>query len=163
MQLTPDVRAARIESYGQAYDLLLEALAKYPRDMWKYRAPHDPWTIYDQIIHITDSEANSFVRCRRFIAEPGSKVMGYDQDIWTASLYYLEQSAEEALDLFRALRRNSYNLIKRLPDSVWSNTVEHSENGTMTFDDWLVVYDEHVPGHIRQMDAIYEAWRKTQT
>lgn len=152
-------RAARIEAYGGAYELLTEALKRYPREMWEYRSPEEGWSIHEIVVHIADSEANSFVRCRRLIAEPGSTVLGYDESGWAQALHYTEQSTDDALQLFRWLRNNSYKLIQTLPDAVWSNTVEHTENGIMTMDDWLHVYERHVPEHIAQMERIYASWR----
>jgi hypothetical protein len=156
-------RLQKIESYGQACDELIAALARFPRAMWKYRAAADGWTIHEIIVHIADSEANSYVRCRRFIAEPGSTVLGYDEMGWAQRLNYHAQSPEAALELFKQLRAASYELIKALPEEAWANTVVHSENGVMTMDDWLAVYDRHVPDHIAQMQAVYAAWQKQPT
>jgi hypothetical protein len=110
------------------------------------------------MVHLVDSEANSYIRCRRFVAEPGNTVMAYDENRWADSLNYHNQDPEEALELFGLLRRMSHRLIKELPDAAWSNTVDHPENGTMTMDDWLGVYASHVPDHIQQMQATHAAW-----
>jgi len=115
--------------------------------------------IQQTVVHITDSEANSFVRCRRFIAEPGESVMAYNEVEWAKALHYADQSTEDAIELFKWLRLTSYNLIKTLPDSTWSNTVHHPENGTMTLDDWLDVYASHIPDHVEQMRRSYAAWK----
>jgi hypothetical protein len=32
-----------------------------------------------------------------------------------------------------------------------------TENGIMTLDDWLDVYERHIPAHIEQMQANYQA------
>jgi hypothetical protein len=160
--MTNAERSAKIESYGAAYEKLLAALAQFPRAMWQYRAAPDGWTIHEIIVHIADSEVNSYVRCRRFIAEPGSTVLGYDEMIWAQRLNYHAQSPEIALELFKQLRAASYQLIKTLPEETWANTVVHSENGVMTMDDWLDVYDRHVPDHIAQMQAVYAAWHRQQ-
>ncbi len=155
-------RAARIASYGNAYQVLTSAIQKFPREMWQWHAAHDPWTIHDVIVHITDSEANSFIRCRRAIAEPGSAVLGYDEMRWVQGLSYAEQDPDDALELFKWLRGNTYKLIKRLPASTWSNTIEHSENGPMTLDEWLDVYERHIPEHLEQMQRIYAAWQSAR-
>ncbi|MCG8351220.1 MAG: DinB family protein [Chloroflexales bacterium] len=65
---------ALIESYGSAYNTLVTALQAFPAEMWQWRALPNTWTIHEIIVHITDSEANSYARCRRCIAEPGSTV-----------------------------------------------------------------------------------------
>lgn len=155
-------RAERIESYGNAFQILTSALQKFPRAMWQWRAAHDPWTIHEIIVHITDSEANSFIRARRAIAEPGSAVLGYDEMQWARGLNYLEQDPDDALQLFQWLRGNTHKLIQTLPDSAWSNTIEHSENGTMTMDDWLDMYERHVGEHVAQMQRIYDAWQSAR-
>jgi DinB superfamily len=157
----PMKRNEKIELFGKAYDLLIEALPKYPREMWQFKPSPKDWSIHQIIVHITDSEANSFVRCRRLIAEPGSAVLGYDQDVWVDNLDYHSQSPEENLELFKWLRLLSYKLIKNIPEKAWSHTIEHSENGTMTFDDWLQVYAFHIPDHLKQMDEVYAAWQTT--
>ncbi len=155
-------RLQKIGSYGAAYEKLITVLPQFPRAMWQYRAAPDGWTIHEIIVHITDSEANSYVRCRRFIAEPGSTVMGYDETAWARRLDYHTQSPEAALALFKELRTASYQLIKALPETTWNNTVVHSESGVMTMDDWLDIYDRHIPDHIAQMQAVYAAWQQQQ-
>jgi hypothetical protein len=159
---TPAERRTLIESYGKAHDELLTGLKKYPKEMWGFK-PSEGWSIHEIICHIADSEANSYVRCRRFIAEPGLGVYGYDTDKWADATNYASQDVDEMIDLFRALRRNSYLLIKGQPDSVWSNTVEHSESGTMHFDGWLDIYERHVREHLKQMDDVYQEWVKSRS
>lgn len=139
--------------------MLVEALAQLPRAMWQYRSEPSSWTVHEIVVHIADSEANSYVRCRRLVAEPGSPVLGYDEMRWAAELDYHRQSPEEALELFRWLRRKSYTLIRDLPESVWAHTVLHSENGVMSMDDWLDTCTRHVPEHIQQMRAISARWQ----
>ena len=63
-----------------------------------------------------------------------------------------------AVELFRWLRRASYELIQGLPEETWANRAYHSENGWMTLDDWLDTYERHVPGHVEQMEAVHRAW-----
>jgi hypothetical protein len=153
-------RSKKIESYGTAYQKLVDALQHFPIEMWQFRPEPGRWTIHEIIIHITDSEANSYIRCRRFLAEPGSTILGYDENKWAHELLYHDQDPGEALELFKWLRLKSYTLIKDLPASVWSNTVNHTENGPMTLDNWLDIYERHIPDHIQQMQSNYDDWLK---
>jgi hypothetical protein len=155
---TPDERRQKIESYGRAHETLVEALKRFPKEMWKFR-PRDGWSIHAIVIHIADSEANSFVRCRRLIAEPGSDVLGYDETLWARVLDYENQSTDDALELFRWLRRTSHSLIQDQPESVARHAIHHSENGPMTFDDWLDVYERHIPEHVAQMERVFQEWQ----
>ena len=74
----------------------------------------------------------------------------------------LSRPAERNVLMQQFNRGNSYKLIKKLPESVWGNTVQHSDSGTMTMDDWLDMYDRHVPEHVAQMERIYEEWKQTK-
>jgi hypothetical protein len=150
-------RSVKIAAYGAAYETLVEALARFPREMWKFR-PQGGWSIHEIVVHIADSEANSYVRCRRFLAEPGSDLMAYDENRWAVELDYHSQDTEEALELFRLLRHRTWGLIRSLPEQAWSRACRHPENGTMTLADWLDVYERHVPEHIAQMDEVHRAW-----
>lgn len=151
-------RTQKIEAYGKAHEALLEALEDFPKEMWTWKTSPEVWSIHDNIVHIADSEANSFIRCRRLIAEPGEAVTSYDENGWMRALNYGEQSAEDAIELFKWLRGNTYKLIKSLPEETWAHTIQHPENGTMTMDDWLHVYERHVPEHISQMRERYRQW-----
>lgn len=147
-----------IDSYGQAHEKVMTCLKNIPEEIWDWQPPYNKWTIRQNIIHLADSEANAYVRCRRFIAEPGSGVFGYDQNTWANELNYNKQSSADALELFRLLRKMSFELIKELPIELWQNTIEHSENGTMKFWQWLKVYENHT--HVFQMQRVFEAWKK---
>jgi hypothetical protein len=157
--MSNETRKQKIDLYGRAYEILDKALKPFPKEMWTFRASANDWTIHEIVVHIADSEANSFVRCRKLIAEPGSAVTAYDEPHWARALHYHEQSADDALQLFKWLRGNSYKLIQSLPESTWAHTIEHPENGTMTMDDWLDVYARHIPDHVAQMQEVYEQWR----
>ncbi len=156
--MNSEERQAKLSLYGMAYDHLASALKNYPEDMWDFKTGPERWSIREIIVHITDSEANSYIRCRRAIAEPGAAVMAYDEDQWARGLGYADQDPQAALALFRHLRGMTYNLVKGLPDAAWANTIDHPENGIMTLDDWLGVYANHVPEHIYQIQATHDAW-----
>lgn len=158
--MTPEERRNKIEAYGQAHTVLMEALQRFPLEMWSFRPTPEEWTIHEIVVHLADSEANSYVRCRKCIVEPGKSVMAYDEVHWAQALHYADQSADEALQLFKWLRLKSYRLIQSLPEPVWAQTMEHPENGTMTLDDWLTVYERHIPEHLEQMERNYTAWLK---
>jgi hypothetical protein len=158
--MTTSERNELIESYGSAYTILIEALKEFPKEMWQWKPAPNKWSVHEIIVHIADSEANSYVRCRRFIAEPGSGVYGYDENKWTDKLNYHSQNTGEALELFKWLRKMSYDLIKTVDENTWQTaTIVHSENGLMHFEEWLKIYEEHIPVHIRQMKRNLDAWK----
>ena len=154
-------RAERIESYSKGYESLINALKEFPKEMWFFKPAPNRWNIHEILIHIADSETNSFARARKIICEPGSAIIAYDQDAWAIKTNYESQNVDDALELFKLLRKMTYNVIKNLPDKIWSNHIDHSENGKMTLEDWLNVYDEHVEVHINQMKKNFIEWQNS--
>ena len=88
----------------------MAGLQLFPTEMWDYRDEHGCWSIREHLVHIADSEANSYIRCRRLIAEPGEQLMAYDENAWSRSLFYSDQGVDDALALFRLLRSQTYTL-----------------------------------------------------
>ena len=157
--MTPESRANKIESFGNAHTVLTDALKQFPKEMWQFRDEHGCWSIHEHIIHITDSEANSYIRVRRLIAEPGRTLMDYDENQWATALDYHEQDIDDTINLFKWLRSKTYTLIKTLPESAWSNSAYHPENGNMTLDDWLDTYESHVREHVEFMQQNLAEWQ----
>jgi uncharacterized damage-inducible protein DinB len=158
--MPPSDRPARISTYADAHRQLTEALARFPKEMWRFKPSDTDWSIHEILVHIADSEANSYIRARRLIAEPGRTLMDYDENAWATGLDYHAIDTEDAVELFRWLRGNTHKLIMDLPEATWAHTAYHPENGDITLDDWLDTYARHVTDHIGQMDAVYRAWEK---
>ena len=156
-------RNKKIELYGKGFDLLLEMLKDIPREVWKFKPEPKEWSVYEVLIHLADSESNAALRARKLIAEPGGTLMGYDQDKWAVELDYHDQSYEDALNIVRLVRKTTYELLKKQPDEVFEHSVKHPEYDELyTFEKWLSIYSEHIPGHSEQIRNNYKIWRDQQ-
>ena len=160
--MNPEERKEKLEIYARAGDEVAEALARFPREMWTYKPGPDRWSIHEVLVHLADSEANGYVRCRRMVAEPGCVVVAYDEERWVAELSYHDEDPDEAAALFRMLRGMGARFLARLTADAWTRTMRHSERGEMTLDDWLAVYAAHAAAHIVQMRATHAAWLAAQ-
>jgi hypothetical protein len=152
-------RESLLQSYADGYDKFTATLKKMPKDMWQFKPAPDKWNVHEIIIHMADAEVNGYIRARKIIAEPGSLITAYDQDLWVIKTDYHKQSTDEALELFRLLRSMTYKILKELPDETWHNTILHPENGVMTLDDWLTSYEGHVTSHVNQLEKILKEWK----
>lgn len=159
-------RKAMIEEYGRGFDLLSAALAQVPPEARKWKPAPSEWSINEILVHMADSECVGAVRARILIAEPGAKIMPYEEDIWAAALDYQNQNADDALQLFKFLRRTTYNVLKTLPDQVFSNSAIHPTGGypeygeDYTLEKWLRIYTRHVRDHLEQMQKTGNAWKE---
>ena len=156
-----DERGQVLESFGRAPVLLSTILRQLPKKMWLYKPSPDRWSIHEIIVHLADSEASSYVRCRHQIAEPGVAIPEFDPDKWAATLGYFHQSTREALEIIRRLRKMTYSLIVTLPEVVWLHTLEHPQEGKISLEKWIERQERHIPHHIDQMKQNYRDWLGT--
>lgn len=160
--MNKEQRQEKIEQYGKGFELLTTALKDIPGEAWKYKPAPAEWSVHEILVHMADSESMSALRARKLIVEPGSMLMGYEEAQWADALNYLEQSTDDALQVIRLARQTTYQLLKRQPDAVFEHSVTHPEHKEpYTFDRWLDIYARHIPDHIAQLQASYEAWKKT--
>lgn len=156
--MTRDERRQVLESFGRAPVLLSGVLRQLPKKMWLYKPSAERWSIHEIIVHLADSEASSYVRCRHLIAEPGVTVPEFDPEKWAGTLGYFHQSTREALEIIRRLRRMTYSLIAKLPESVWLHTLPHPKEGEISLEKWIEGQERHIPHHIDQIKENYEIW-----
>jgi DinB superfamily len=149
-----------LELFGFGPTLLQAALRQLPKKMWCYQPRSDRWSIHDIVIHLADAEANAYIRCRGFIAEPSNTVPEFDSGRWRQSLGYFNQSVREALDIIIHLRKATHKLLCALPDHTWENNVTHPRLGTITLKRWMTIQERHIPHHIEQMRDNYSSWSK---
>lgn len=112
------------------------------------------WSARQIIHHLADSEAQSYARLRRLVAEPaGSLIQGYDENLWASApeLGYESAPVENSIAVFAAVRIGSLDVIKRLQDSDLEKSGLHSESGHYTITNWLENYSNHPVDHGDQL------------
>jgi hypothetical protein len=103
---------------------------------------------------LADSEAQSYARLRRLLAEPeGSLIQGYDEGAWADSslLGYQDSPVELPLAVFIAVRAASHMLLSRISEADLERAGIHSESGRYTVADWVRNYTNHPEDHLEQL------------
>jgi len=154
-------RNEKIEQYRQGYGLLGAALTEVPKEAWDFKPAPTEWSVHEIIVHMADSESMAALRARKLIVEPGSTLMGYEEAKWADALQYRKQNIDEALQIIKLVRSTTYNLLKSLPDEVFTHSVTHPEyTEPYTFEKWLTIYSNHIPDHIEQIKKNLQLWKK---
>lgn len=151
----------RIADYAAGTDHFLAALAPVTTENLDRHVP-DGWSARQVIHHVADSEAQSYARLRRLLAEPvGSIIQGYDEAAWAecATLGYRDLAIENSVAVFRAVRHASLDVLGRIAPSDLERYGEHSEVGHYTLDRWLDVYTRHPHDHAAQLTEAINASR----
>jgi hypothetical protein len=112
------------------------------------------WSARQIIHHVADSEAQSYARIRRLVAEPeGSVIQGYDEGAWAEceKLGYKDAPVENSIAVYAAVRASSLDVLKRLEESDLLKFGEHTESGKFTIEKWLINYTKHPLDHGDQL------------
>ena len=113
------------------------------------------WSPRQVVHHVADSEAQSYARLRRLIAEPGTQIQGYEEAIWgeNQTLGYTELPIDISLEVIKSVRASSLEIIKRLSIDQLENSGVHSESGPYSIKTWLQTYTQHPLDHANQIRA----------
>ena len=149
----PEIEKLAAE-YEAATNVFLEAFKKVNlADLDKPKK--DGWSARQVIHHLADSESQSCARLKRLVAEPGTTIQGYDENIWAQSttLGYTVLPVENSLALYKASRAASLEIIKRLEVAQLSNAGTHTESGAYDLKKWFSSYINHPRDHANQLLA----------
>ncbi len=139
--------------YSVSTEHFLELAQSVSPDALDLCAPGE-WSARQVIHHMADSEAQSYARLRRLVAEPhGSSIQGYDEAAWAecSTLGYEVLPVENALFVIRAVRSSSLDIIRRLSVDDLERFGIHSESGPYSVRTWLETYIAHPRDHAAQL------------
>ncbi len=142
-------RQELIERYKAGSEAVDQALKDITDDGLDMPAA-DGWTARQVVHHLADSETTAYVRLRRLLAEDQPLIAGYDEEEFARRLYY-DRPIAASLEVFRAVRRASAELLERLTDAEWARAGRHSESGRYDIDEWLRIYAAHAYDHADQI------------
>jgi len=148
--MTPDERNQLIAQYKDGYRVVAEALVKITPEELDAKPAPGKWSARQIIHHLADSEMTAAVRFRLLLAEDKPAIKGYDQDRFADRLHY-ERSHEASLELFRAARASTVELMGCLAEADWLREGTHSEVGRFGVDTWLRIYAPHAHRHADQI------------
>jgi hypothetical protein len=148
--MQPDERDQLIAEYKDGYRAVAEALLKVTPEELDARPGPGKWSARQIVHHLADSEMTAAVRFRLLVAENTPALKGYDQDRFADRLHY-ERPHEASLDLFRAARASTAELMGCLTEADWLREGTHSEVGRFGLDTWLRIYAPHAHRHADQI------------
>jgi len=138
-----------IKAYAEGPALLEAAVAGIPKDELHFKPGAEHWSIHENVVHVADTDLVAAARIRFVLAQPGSTLVGFDQNLWARALAYPSQPLEGSLALLHAIRASTADLLRRVPESAWEQVGMHTETGPMTLE-WIVNhFAEHVHYHLR--------------
>jgi hypothetical protein len=139
-----------IAQYEDGYRAVAESLLKITPDELDVSPAPGKWTPRQIVHHLADSEMTGAVRFRLLLATEHPAINAYDQDAFAARLHY-ERPHEASLEMFRAARASTSELMGCLTDAEWLREGTHSEMGRFGLETWLRLYAPHAHRHAEQI------------
>ncbi len=113
-------------------------------------APNE-WSVLELLGHVADAELVVSSRYRWALAQNGTSVGGYDQDLWVQNLRHNDKEPEELLEAFTALRTANLTLWRRASPDDRARLVMHSERGPESYELMFRMLAGHDRFHLNQM------------
>jgi len=148
--MQPDERKQLMAQYADGYRAVAEALLKITPEELDSKPGPGKWSAREIVHHLADSEMTAAVRLRLLVAEDAPAIKGYDQERFSSRLYY-KRPHEASLELFRAARASTVELMGCLTEADWLREGTHSEVGRYGVDTWLRTYATHAHRHADQI------------
>ncbi len=141
LSASPATLAGLIESIGPARATIPPAPGK--------------WNAAEIVSHLADCELVFAFRLRQTLAEDNPTIQPFDQEKWAA--HYPSIPANQALDVFAALRGWNLQLLRTVMPQAAARPVTHPERGAMTFQTIIETMAGHDLNHIGQLQRIAAA------
>ena len=109
------------------------------------------WSPRQLVQHLLETEIIFSTRMRAAIANPGSAILPFDQDLYEAHVPNSQVPDDLLLDALAALRSVNLAILRALPDETWEQTVQHPEAGPQTLERIASVFGNHVTDHLDDM------------
>jgi hypothetical protein len=143
-------RSALITSYKDGYQEVYSAVQQLTEEDLDRRPADGGWTPREIVHHLADSETIGKTRLLRLLAEDHPVLPGYDEELFARKLHY-DRPIGASLDLLRATRSATSELLDWMTEEEWTREGIHSERGQFTVEDWLRTYATHAHDHAEQM------------
>jgi len=111
------------------------------------------WSIRQIVAHLADAEMVAGTRLRGIIAEDNPRIEAFDQNAWATNLDYGRRKTSQALETFRRIRAENYELLKELAPAVFEREGLHSERGPISLKFLVQLIAEHAENHAAQLRA----------
>lgn len=108
----------------------------------------DGWTVRQVVHHVPDSHANAYIRFKLALTEDTPTIKPYDEAAWAKLEDARSTPIETSLTLLAALHDRWVRILRSMKPADFSRRLNHPENGIMTLDQLLAMYEWHGKHHV---------------
>jgi uncharacterized damage-inducible protein DinB len=158
--LSPEQRRASIDAIVAAPTHLRAAIRGLDNPQLDTPYRPDGWTVRQVIHHVPDSHMNAFIRFKLALTEDTPTIKPYDEAAWANLEDARSTPIETSLTLLDALHDRWVRMLRAMTPDDFARKLVHPENGEMSLDHVLALYDWHGRHHVGHITALRkrEGW-----
>jgi len=137
-------------------EFISRAKAISPQDLDKTPIAGE-WSAAYVLHHMCDGEMHFASRYITNLAEATPNIVPFNEDVYPDRLQYSKRDAVASLSAIEGLQLAIANILSAIPDSDWSRTSMHPENGVMTLKELFAMDTRHSKSHAAQLRDISNA------
>ena len=145
-----ELREALITQYCEGPGVVTAALAGATEAELDARLGPNEWSAREVVHHLADSEATSYIRIRKLLAEDNPTIHGYDEAEFARRLHY-DRPIAASLAVLKSVRASTTELLRCLDEDDWTRSGTHTESGPYSVETWLGIYAAHAHEHAAQI------------
>lgn len=149
-----------LERFRRGPELLAMATTGAAGPVLDFCAVGHPFSVRQMVCHLADHEALAAIRFRQLIAEENPALPQFDHEAWARNLDYGRRKLSLALETFRRLRSDNYELLKEVPEVSFTRAGIHPKDGTVTLRQVLEWSVTHTEDGVRQIQAVRAAFKE---
>ncbi|MBX3080818.1 MAG: DinB family protein [Anaerolineae bacterium] len=154
--LTNDQRSAKIEAIRRFPDELANIVSGLSKTQLTTPYLAEEWSAQRIVHHTADSHMNGLIRLKLVLTAEEPPLVAYDQDEWS-TLPDVELPIEVSLGILRGVHQRWCAIWDSLQEADWTRTGIHTENGRISTEDLLNIYDNHCRAHLDQLKRVLAA------
>jgi uncharacterized damage-inducible protein DinB len=116
----------------------------------------DGWTVRQVVHHVPDSHMNALTRFKLALTEDNPTIKPYNEAAWAKLEDARSTAIETSLSLLDGLHDRWVRVLRAMSPSDFARTLVHPENGALTLDQMLALYDWHGRHHTAHVTSLRE-------
>jgi hypothetical protein len=146
--LEPKQRRAAIDTIAEAPTKLRAAVSGLTDAQLDTPYRPDGWTVRQVVHHVPDSHLNAYARFKLALTEDTPTIKPYDEAAWATLEDSKSTPVATSLALLDAVHDRWVRILRAMSPSDFSRTLNHPENGIVSLDQMLALYEWHGRHHV---------------
>jgi uncharacterized damage-inducible protein DinB len=152
--LSPEARNAAIATIAALPFQLADAVRGLDQSQLDTSYRDGGWSVRQVVHHLADSHVNAYVRTKLLLTENAPVVKVWDEEAWAQLSDGKHSAIGSSLLLATSVHERWAHCLRACKAEDFARTLMHPDNGAMTLDDLLSIYEWHGKHHVAHITTL---------